>query len=206
MSLPTLDNRLSKVYEPKAPAPSLRLNTLQAAKEAGLHVYVATAPTYPECDEADLRKTLQAIRELDPITVFHEPINIRAQNVARIAKHAEELGIKLRTEVFASRVSWCRYALESLNQVQRLAEEVGLGDCLHAWPDKQLLSESYFLKIRKQARDGQSLTRYQEQLHRAQDIEIYEKTFRPWLEGWWSRISEWPGEKSNRRVATTATH
>lgn len=60
MSLPTLDDRLARVYEPKAPSPSLRLKTLQEAKEAGLHVFVAMAPTYPECDETDLRKTLAA--------------------------------------------------------------------------------------------------------------------------------------------------
>ena len=36
MSLPTLRNDLAKVYEPKAPAPSQRLATLHAAKEAGL--------------------------------------------------------------------------------------------------------------------------------------------------------------------------
>ena len=56
MSLPTLRNDLAKIYEPKAPAPSQRLATLRA-REAGLHVYVAVAPTYPECDEADLRST-----------------------------------------------------------------------------------------------------------------------------------------------------
>ena len=82
MSLPTLRNDLAKVYEPKAPAPSQRLAALQAAKQAGLYVYVAMAPTYPECDEADLRATLKAVADLEPITVFHEPINIRAENVA----------------------------------------------------------------------------------------------------------------------------
>lgn len=53
MSLPTLRNDLSKIYEPKAPAPLQRLATLRAAREAGLNVYVTVAPTYPECDEAD---------------------------------------------------------------------------------------------------------------------------------------------------------
>src|SRR6202008_4178671 len=46
MSLPTTRNDLSKIYEPKAPAPSQRLATLRAARQAGLHVYVAIAPTY----------------------------------------------------------------------------------------------------------------------------------------------------------------
>lgn len=94
MSLPTLRNDLARIYEPHAPAPSQRLATLQAAKEAGIPIFVAMAPTYPECDEADLRATLEAIRELDPVTVFHEPINMRAGNVERIAAHAAELGVK----------------------------------------------------------------------------------------------------------------
>jgi len=103
MSLPTVRNDLSRVYEPKAPAPSQHLATLRAAKEAGLHVYVAVAPTYPECDEADLRATLKAVAELEPITILHEPINIRAENVARIEAQATLLGVQLKTAVFATR-------------------------------------------------------------------------------------------------------
>ena len=100
MSLPTLRNDLAKVYEPKAPAPSQRLAALRAAHDAGLHVYVAMAPTYPECDEADLRATLSAVGELNPVTIFHEPINIRAENVERINSQATSLGISLKTDVF----------------------------------------------------------------------------------------------------------
>ena len=88
MSLPALRNDLSKIYEPKAPAPSQRLATLRAAHEARLNVYVAVAPTHPECDEADLRATLQAVAEIKPVTIFHEPINIRAENVERFESHA----------------------------------------------------------------------------------------------------------------------
>lgn len=82
MSLPTLNNKLAKIYEPKAPAPSQRLETLRAAKAAGLNVFVAVAPVYPDCDAHDMNATLRAIRELDPVTVFMEPINIRAENIA----------------------------------------------------------------------------------------------------------------------------
>jgi DNA repair photolyase len=115
MSLPTLRNDLAKVYEPKAPAPSQRLAALRAAKEAGLHVYVAMAPTYPECDETDLRATLTAVAELGPLTIFHEPINIRAENVARIEAQAANMGVRLRTEVFATRESWQDYAVKALH-------------------------------------------------------------------------------------------
>jgi len=126
MSLPTLRPDLSRVHEPKAPAPSQRLAALRAAM----------APTYPECDEADLRATLEAVAELEPITIFHEPINIRAENVARVEAQAQPLGVSLRTEVCASRDSCQDFALNALRTVQRLAAELGLAGRLHLWPDR----------------------------------------------------------------------
>jgi DNA repair photolyase len=168
MSLPTLRNDIAKIYEPKAPSPSVRLATLRAAKTAGLHVYVAVAPTYPECDENDLRATLTAIAELDPITVFHEPINIRAENVARIAEEAKARGVQLQTDVFATRESWQRYALGALKSVQLISRDVGLQKRLHLWPDKTLGSNQIVNSMPRPAE--------------------YQK----WLFRWWNRISEWP--------------
>jgi DNA repair photolyase len=168
MSLPTLRNDLAKVYEPKAPAPSQRLAALHAAKEAGLHVYVAMAPTYPECDEADLRATLKAVAELEPITIFHEPINIRAENVARIEEQSAETGVRLRTEVFATRESWQNYAVNALHTVSEIAKELGIQKHLHLWPDKSLGSQSL--------------------ADRMPNPKKYLKR----LEHWWQRISEWP--------------
>jgi DNA repair photolyase len=168
MSLPTVRNDLSKVYEPKAPAPSQRLATLRAAKEAGLYVYVAVAPTYPECDEADLRATLKAVAELEPITIFHEPINIRAENVARIEAQGLALGVQLKTEVFATRQSWQDYAVQSLHTVSQLAKELGIERHLHLWPDKSLGSPALADRM---PNPRQYLKR---------------------LEHWWHRVSEWP--------------
>lgn len=168
MSLPTLRNDLAKIYEPKAPAPSQRLAALRAAKEAGLNIYVAVAPTYPECDESDLRATLESVARLDPITVFHEPINIRAENVARIEAHANSLGVRLRTEVFATREAWQVYAVGALHTVSEIARELGLGPRLHLWPDKSLGSRSLVDQMPEPAK----------YLRR--------------LEHWWHRVSEWP--------------
>ena len=168
MSLPTLRNDLAKIYEPRAPAPSQRLAALKAAKEFGLHVYVAIAPTYPECDKADLAATLSAVAELDPITVFHEPINIRAENVARIKDHARELGVEVKTEVFSTRELWQDYALDSLKCVYEIAAQLGIANRLHLWPDKSLGSDSL---IKRQAKP-----------------EKYTK----FLNSCWTRISEWP--------------
>jgi DNA repair photolyase len=168
MSLPTLNNNLAKIYEPKAPAPSQRLATLRAAKAAGLHVFVAIAPTYPECDEADLRATLTAVAELDPLTVFMEPINVRAENLARMKAHADEIGATINTSVFETPESWQDYALGALHAVERLAGEVGLSAKLHLWPDADLGTE--------------------DALNRVADPVAHQA----WLNRCWSRISEWP--------------
>lgn len=173
MSLPTLRNDLARIYEPKAPAPSQRLRTLQAAREAGLNVFVAMAPTYPECNEADLSATLQALVGIKPITVFHEPINVRAENVARMQVEAARLGLALQTDVFATRESWQDYAVASLRTVERVATELGLGDRLHLWPDKSLGSKLAVQQIA--TRRGEEPAR-----------------FISWLQHCWARISEWP--------------
>ena len=167
MSLPTLRNDLAKVYEPKAPAPSQRLAALRVAREAGLNVYVAMAPTYPECDENDLRATLEAIAELEPLTIFHEPINIRAENVQRISEQAEALGVALKTNVFSTREKWQDYAIEALRTVGKLAEELRLAERLHLWPDKSLGNEVVASRMQKR------------------------REYLAWLRKCWSRVSEW---------------
>jgi DNA repair photolyase len=168
MSLPTLRNDLARIYEPRAPAPSQRLATLEAAKVAGLYVYVAVAPTYPECDEPDMRATLLAIKALQPVTIFHEPINIRAENIARIGAQAGETSITMRPEVFTTRETWQDYALDSLRTMRRLAKEVGVSRRLHLWPDKTLGSASV---VKRQKDPAQYIARLQRS---------------------WDRISEWP--------------
>ncbi len=177
MSLPTLRNDLSKIYEPKAPAPSQRLAALHAARNAGLHVYVAVAPTYPESDATDLRKTLTAIKDLDPITVFHEPINIRAENVGRIRAHADSLRVSLDTDVFKTPERWQDYAINSLQTVQGMAKELGIAEKLHLWPDKSLGKPSVASRMPNPT------------------------DYLQWLTNCWQRISEWPRDPA---VKTTA--
>ena len=168
MSLASLNDNLASIYEPNAPGPAARLRTLHAARDAGINVYVAMAPTPPECDAADLRKTLEEIRELNPVTIFHEPINIRAENVARIAEHAKSLGVTLNTAVYASSKSWSTYALDSLKTVERIAHQLNLDHCLHLWPDKALANK--------------------ELLARIPDPDAH----LAWLNSYWSKISAWP--------------
>jgi DNA repair photolyase len=170
MSFPTTNEALQRVYEPTAPSPQSRLKALEKARDRGIPTYVAMAPTYPECDEADLRATLTAIAKLDLLTVFHEPINQRLDNVERIRDGFAGSGYKgtPRTEVF-KKENWSAYALEQLRTVERLANELGIGDRLHLWPDKKLLASDAFI-----ARQPDP------------------KAYRRWVTGWNERVSPWP--------------
>ena len=168
MSLPTLRDDLARVYEPRAPSPTQRLRTLQAARAAGLHVYVAMAPTYPECDERDLSATLDACIALGPTTIFHEPINIRSENALRIAVQAQACGIKLNTEVFSTPLLWQEYARGQLKLMHNLAKQRKVTKLLHLWPDKSLGSTS-------------SLRSMNDPL-----------AYTAWLQKQWEKISAWP--------------
>ena len=106
--------------------------------------------------------------ELNPVTIFHEPINIRAENVERISTQAKSLGITLRTDVFATREQWQNYAVNALKTVERVAAELGIAKSLHLWPDKSLGNLSISNRMCKS----------QEYLR--------------WLRKSWARISEWP--------------
>jgi DNA repair photolyase len=170
MSLPTLDARISRSYEPKAPAPQRRLETLIAAKEAGLNVFVALAPVYPECGREDLVRTFQSVRELEPVTIFDEPVNVRLGNVAKITAQAAKDGVKLKSEVFATSENWSSYAISQLKLAEEIATEVGVVERLHLWPDKSLGSKAV---VKSQADPA---------------------AYAAWLQSWWNRISEWPGQ------------
>ena len=177
MSLPTLNDRLARIYEPHAPSPTQRLACLRAAKDAGLNIYVAVAPTYPECDAEDMRRTFESIAPLKPVTVFHEPINIRAENVARIQAHARGIGQTVNVKPFESRKAWLAYAIEALAEAQSAGADMKLP--IHLWPDASMGS-AVAIQMLHEITGGPP------------------EEIRRWLESWWNRISEWPNEKVQR--------
>ena len=177
VSLPTLDDGLRKLYEPLAPSVEARKATLKKARELGIPLYVALAPTYPECDEDDLRATLTYIRGLQPVTIFHEPINLRAENVARMAAHAKKLKRSFDADVFQP-WRWPGYAAGQLATVQRLATDLGCINQIHLWPDKSLLSGSSWRAL------------LHEHPGTASSMEF--DAYRSWIEGWRNRTSAWP--------------
>jgi DNA repair photolyase len=175
MSLPTLNDQLARVYEPKAPAPTQRLETLKLAASMGIPVYVAVAPSYPEQGEEDLSRVLGAVVALQPVTVFHEPIQIRAENVGRMKREAEALGFEFMDHVFTTKEEWEGYAITQLLTAQTVANKLGLGPVFHPWPDSTL---------------GSKRVRY-----------AFGSGYSDWIDECWNRVSAWPCTKSERMAA-----
>ena len=172
MSLPTLREDLIRMYEPHAPSASDRLSTLHRAKKMGLHVFVVMSPIYPDCDENDLRNTLNAVAALDPITIFCEPLNIRGGIAARVL-NGNDGPPPQALQALASEETWRNYAFGCLRTVQVLSEELGIQGRIHLWPPKALADDGWVQRM------------------------IDPSGYRAWLDFWWKRESEWPSLSVN---------
>jgi DNA repair photolyase len=196
MSIPTLDDTLRKIYEPGAPAPEKKMETLVEAVAEGIPVYVALAPTLPDEGEKELRNILERIKSLKPVTIFHEPINLRAENLSRIETQAKSLGRTIRGDVFKSHARWREYAFHQCALVDKIALDLKIPDgVLHQWPDKALSSKSGFMEMKRMQAERQFKTRSlsTKQLEEAEKEWSQEKF--PWLQYWHNpseRISAWP--------------
>jgi DNA repair photolyase len=169
-SIPTLDPRLAKVYEPGVSAPRQRLKLLSDAREAGINTFVAVAPVFPECDYEGLVNLFTELKKADPVTIFMEPVNLRLDIARRIQEEAVKVGYTIDMTPYTDDEAWADYAVGKLREAERAAAEVGLADRLHLWPDKALGSKKV--------------------VARQSDPE----TYNAWLHHWWGRISEWPGK------------
>lgn len=139
-SVPTLDDRAAKAIEPRAPTPEHRLRGLQNIADAGVPVYVSMSPTYPTMGRGDLLSLLEAIMEVGPSVVFHEPINPRKGNMGDCQSAAADAGRADLAREFqrlqGSRSEWAAYARRQFYLVQLIAER--LDAPIHLWPDEAL--------------------------------------------------------------------
>ena len=195
MSLPTMDASLSAIYEPNAPRPAAKFRTLEKAVEAGLHVYVALAPSLPDQSEEELRSTIEKIMTLNPVTLFHEPINLRAENAKRIEAKANELGRSINSAVFQTREAWREYAFNRFSLVDKICNELGVpNDILHQWPDPDLASKAGFMKMKKMQELRDMGSTFTKALREEAEYE-WQNGWLPWLQYWHNpaeRISAWP--------------
>lgn len=131
MSLPHLDDELSRAIEPGAPRPSDRVKALQKGKAAGCRIFVAMAPTAPLQEE--FGHYFDTILPLKPEVIFWEPINARGTNATRMRAAGLDWVEKISTGE--------KWAANFLNQWQGITEAAQAANChhlLHPWFDQGL--------------------------------------------------------------------
>jgi DNA repair photolyase len=143
-SIPSMDDEFVQALEPNAPPPSIRWQALKEVRQAGVPRYVSLSPTYPTMDEDEIRDVLASLKRLEPEVVFHEPINPRGANFQMCVEAAHEGGYRelaVELEALQDHQVWVEYALEQLNLVQQVADELG-GLQIHSWPDRELMQST----------------------------------------------------------------
>jgi DNA repair photolyase len=133
MSIPYLDDALSRKIEPKAPLPSVRLKALFQGKEAGCRIYIAMAPTHPNMGYTEFRQDLQIFKKLEPEVIFWEPINARGTNGKRMLK----AGLVFAKSIMDHK-SWAQCFIKQWKTIEDAAEEADILNSLHIWPDREL--------------------------------------------------------------------
>mgnify|MGYP006302467215 CR=1 FL=1 len=135
MSIPYLDDALSRKIEPHSPLPSARISALQKGREAGCRVYVAMAPTHPGMEYLEFRECLDVLKTIEPEVIFWEPINARGTNGKRML----EAGLTFAHEVMEHR-SWTQVFISQWIAAERAAMDLNVLHLLHIWPDRELSS------------------------------------------------------------------
>jgi DNA repair photolyase len=142
-SIPSFDTGLVKALEPNAPPPSARYEALDEIQRTGVPVFVSMSPTYPTMDEDDFWKLLTFFKGLNPEVIFHEPINPRGKNFQMCVNAVDKTGftgIADELRKLQDHQYWVEYAVEQINLVQQLADEIGV--TVHSWPDRELIQST----------------------------------------------------------------
>lgn len=133
MSLPTLNDELSRRMEPGAPPPSKRLECLKQGSLAGVRTFIAIAPTIPMMGVDEFEQHLSQLMQVNPEVCFWEPINARGTNGRRMLS----AGLEFVADVM-NRDAWAANFLKQWTAIETAAQRVGCSDRLHIWPDREL--------------------------------------------------------------------
>lgn len=133
MSLPYLDDELSRKIEPQAPPPSERYKALLKGYKEKCRLYVAAAPTPPNMTLDHFKRYLEKIMRIEPEVIFWEPINARGTNGKRMVAAGLEF-----TSSIMTKSSWAECFIRQWEQIETAALELGCIERLHIWPDPEL--------------------------------------------------------------------
>lgn len=106
-----------------------------------------------------------------PRTIFMEPVNLRLGIAERIQEEARKLGRDIDMTPYRDPFAWVHYAVQALKDAERAAKETDQLERLHLWPDFKAMGGK-----------------------RARNLQSDPAAYLQWLQGYWDRISEWPGK------------
>ena len=133
MSIPHLEDDLSRQIEPYAPLPSDRYKALRQGQASGCRIFVAMAPTPPVLSRHQIHVTLSNILAIEPEVIFWEPINARGSNGRRM----RSAGLAW-VESVSDKQTWATDFLRQWDLVEDVASQLGCLERLHVWPDPEL--------------------------------------------------------------------
>ncbi len=98
ITMTTVDDRVSKITEPGAPLPSARLDALRELLETGVEAYVLVAPVMSTLEGGE-RDLMEAVTAAGVRTVYHDPLNLRNTDLARLTRMGIRASPAARTKL-----------------------------------------------------------------------------------------------------------
>ena len=130
-TITTLDENLSRLFEPRSSLPEERLALLQEAKSRGIDTYVFLGPLLPYLsdDEASILKLLKAVKEVGADYFYVDRLNLRfgvwKALLSLLQEHFPHLTEDYRHILFNASASDA-YSERLASMVNRLAAKEGL--------------------------------------------------------------------------------
>jgi DNA repair photolyase len=133
MSIPFMDDELSKCIEPHSPPPSERYKALLEGYKHECRLYIAVAPTPPQLTFKDFVECLGRLMDVEPEVIFWEQINARGSNGQRM----KSAGLDF-VDLVMEKNSWAKHFIRQWGEIEDAADKLGCIEQLHIWPDSEL--------------------------------------------------------------------
>jgi len=103
LSIPFLDERVSRALEPYAPSPARRLEAVRRASQAGIDVSVNVAPVIPGLSDRDIVPLLEAVKAAGAssagVSMLRLPGPVKEVFVERLERHLPEKAPKVLARI-----------------------------------------------------------------------------------------------------------
>ena len=138
-SLPYLDDRLARVLEPGASAPSRRVKMLEKAASRDIPIYIAIAPVMPFHHLDTVKEVLQTVAPFNPVEVFSEVLNPMDGNVMMMNEALADAGRPERVSEFYRKNQWVQWTYEYLYNAYLLGKSLRCN--FICWPSPHAVKE-----------------------------------------------------------------